>query len=202
MPTRVLPSLILFLVLTVVNSIALRAQSGTSSALSGEVTDPSGAAIARAIVKMTDSDTKATRVGETDATGHFLFSQINPGTYEVVVEAKGFAVSKVEPTTVGVGRTVSLNFQLHLQSSNQTVEVTAQQGLLSLDNPNTTTTIEAQTIKDLPNAGQDLTAIAQFAQGALMNTAGSSSDAKAPGGYGNVEFNGLPATSNGYILDG
>ena len=35
-----------------------------------------------------------------------------------------------------------------------------------------------------------------------MNTAGSSSDAKAPGGYGNVEFSGLPATSNGYILDG
>jgi hypothetical protein len=44
--------------------------------------------------------------------------------------------------------------------------------------------------------------IAQFAQGALMNTAGSSNDAKAAGGYGNVEFNGLPATSNGYILDG
>ena len=36
----------------------------------------------------------------------------------------------------------------------------------------------------------------------LMNTAGSSNDAKAAGGYGNVEFNGLPATSNGYILDG
>jgi hypothetical protein len=35
-----------------------------------------------------------------------------------------------------------------------------------------------------------------------MNTAGSSNDAKAAGGYGNVEFNGLPATSNGYILDG
>ena len=54
----------------------------------------------------------------------------------------------------------------------------------------------------MPNAGSDLTFVAQFAPGALMNTAGSSNDAKAPGGYGNVEFNGLPATSNGYILDG
>ena len=35
-----------------------------------------------------------------------------------------------------------------------------------------------------------------------MNTAGSSNNAKAAGGYGNVEFNGLPATSTGYILDG
>jgi Carboxypeptidase regulatory-like domain len=151
---------------------------------------------------MTDTNTKATREIESDETGHFLFSQINPGTYDVRVEATGFAVAQSEPTTVGVGRTVSLNFKLQVQSSNQTVEVTAQQGLLSLDNPNTTTTIQAKTISSLPNPGQDLTYLAQFAQGALMNTAGSSNDAKAAGGYGNVEFNGLPATSNGYVLDG
>ena len=72
-----------------------------------------------------------------------------------------------------------------------------------MENPNTSTTLEAKAIEKLPNPGQDLTYIAQFAQGALMNTAGSSNDAKAAGGYGNVEFNGFsPATSNGYILDG
>ena len=178
------------------------AQSETSSALSGVVTDPSGAAVSHAAVTITETNTRATRIGETDATGHFLFSQINPGTYQVTVAAKGFAASESEPTAVGVGRTVSLSISLRVQSNSQTVEVTAQQGLLSLDNPNTSTTIEAETIKSLPNPGQDLTYLAQFAQGALMNTAGSSNDAKAAGGYGNVEFNGLPATSNGYILDG
>jgi hypothetical protein len=76
-----------------------------------------------------------------DVTGHFPFSQINPGTYQVTVEAGGFAISRSEPTAVGVGRTVALNFSLPVQSNNQTVEVTALQGLLSLDNPNTTTTI-------------------------------------------------------------
>ena len=189
-------------VLTAVNACPVLGQSGTSSALSGQVTDPGGAVVPRATVTMTDTDTRAARTAETDVTGHFLFSQINPGTYEVTVEARGFAVARSEATTVGVGRTVSLNFKLQIQSTNQTVEVTAQQGLLSLDNPNTTTTIQAKTIRSLPNPGQDLTYLAQFAQGALMNTAGSSNDAKAAGGYGNVEFNGLPATSNGYILDG
>ena len=193
---------VLLLALSIVNSCWLQAQSGTSSALSGVVTDPSGAAVPNATVAATDVNTKATRTGETDADGHFLFSLINPGTYQVVVEARGFAPSKSEPTAVGVGRTIALNFSLRVQSNSQTVEVTAQPGLLSLDNPNTTTTIEAKTIKSLPNPGQDLTYLAQFAQGALMNTAGSSNDAKAAGGYGNVEFNGLPATSNGYILDG
>ena len=190
------------LLLTLVNLGQLAAQSGTSSAISGTVLDSSGATVANAEVKAIEVDTKTTRAEQTDPGGHYLFSQVNPGTYQVTVQTNGFAVSTSAPTPVGVGRTVTLNFSLHVQTDNQTVEVTAQQGLLTLDNSNTTTTIEAQTIKDLPNPGQDLTYVAQFAQGALMNTAGSSSDAKAPGGYGNVEFNGLPATSNGYILDG
>ncbi len=58
-------------------------------------------------------------------------------------------------------------------------------------------------LADLPNPGGDLTYPLQFASGALINTAGSSSDAVGGNnGYGNVEFNGLPAASNGYIVDG
>jgi len=178
------------------------AQSGTSSALAGTVVDNSGALVPNATVTATDVNTKAVRTGETDASGHYLLSQINPGTYRVAVTSSGFGIASSDPTPVGVGRTLTLNFTLFVSSASQSVEVTTQQGLLSLDNPNTTTTLEAKTIKSLPNPGQDLTFIAQFAQGALMNTAGSSNDAKAAGGYGNVEFNGLPATSNGYILDG
>jgi hypothetical protein len=178
------------------------AQSGTSGAISGTVLDPTGAAVAGAMVKATDVNTRATRTAETDVSGHYLFSQVNPGTYQVSVSSTGFARSNSEPTPVAVGRNVALNFTLQVSATSQTVEVTAQQGLLALDNPNTTATLEAETIKSLPNPGQDLTYLAQFAQGALMNTAGSSNDAKAAGGYGNVEFNGLPATSNGYILDG
>jgi hypothetical protein len=194
--------LIYFLLLTAVNYHPLLAQSGTSSAISGTVTDASHAVIAHASVTATEINTKATRSSQTDPSGHYRFSQVNPGTYQVSVQLQGFAHATSEPTPVDVGRNVALNFTLEVSSASQTVEVTAQQGLLSLDNPNTTTTMEAKTIKSLPNPGQDLTYIAQFAQGALMNTAGSSNDAKAAGGYGNVEFNGLPATSNGYILDG
>ncbi len=191
-----------FLLLTILNLKNLPAQSGTSCALGGTVTDQSGAPVANAHVTVLEVDTHAERTGLTDNSGHYLFSQIDPGTYRVTVQSPGFADAASEPAAVNVGRTVALNFVLHVSSASQTVEVTAREGLLSLDNPNVTTTLESKTIASLPNPGQDLTYIAQFAQGALMNTAGSSNDAKAAGGYGNVEFNGLPATSNGYILDG
>jgi hypothetical protein len=177
------------------------AQSGTSSALTGSVADASGAAVPNADVTATEINTKAARGGRTGADGRFLFSQINPGTYLVRVTANGFASQRSE-AALAVGRTVMLNFTLQLASSVQSVQVTAQTGLLSLENPNTSTSLDAKTIKNLPNPGQDLSYLTQFSQGALMNTAGSSNDAKAAGGYGNVEFNGLPATANGYILDG
>jgi hypothetical protein len=63
--------------------------------------------------------------------------------------------------------------------------------------------LNARALEDLPNPGGDLTYPLQFAAGALINTAGSSNDfVGGSNGYGNVEFNGLPALANGYIVDG
>ena len=191
--------LALLLLLTMVN---IWAQSGTSSALTGSVLDPSGAVISNAQVKAADVNTGSVREVQTNLEGRYLFSQINPGTYQIEVHAQGFGLGRSQPTIVSVGQTALVNFSLSPAATAQSVEVTEESALMSLENPNTSTTLDAKTIKSLPNPGQDLTYIAQFAQGALMNTAGSSNDAKAAGGYGNVEFNGLPATSNGYILDG
>ena len=195
-------TVVLFALLAAANTLPLRAQSGTSSALAGTVADPSGAMIPASQVKATEVNTGAVRTVRSNADGRFLFSQVNPGTYRIEVRASGFGVAASQPTSVSVGQTAIVNFTLTLASTSQAIEVISQSGLMSLENANTSTTIEAKTIKSLPNPGQDLTYIAQFAEGALMNTAGSSNDAKAAGGYGNVEFNGLPATSNGYILDG
>jgi len=194
--------LLAFVMVVAKATLPLSAQSETSSALAGNVTDASGAAIPAATVTAIDIDKGATRTGLTDASGHYLFSQITPGTYQVSAAATGFGVSTSTPTTVGVGRTITLIFSMRPGSASETVTVDAEQGLLSLDNPNITMTLDEKTLKSLPNPGQDMTFIAQFAQGALINTAGSSNDAKGAGGYGNVEFNGLPATSNGFILDG
>jgi hypothetical protein len=197
---QLLGGLVVLLILgSVLSAIA---QSGTSSAITGTILDPARAVIAGAVVTASEINTGATRTARSDTTGRFLFSQLNPGTYRISVLAQGFAVQQSASITVAVGQIAAVNFALSLAGTSQSVTVSAESGLLSLENPNTSTTLDAETIKNLPNPGQDLTFVAQFAQGALLNTAGSSNDAKAAGGYGNVEFNGLPATSNGYIVDG
>ena len=74
-------------------------------------------------VTAVEVDTKAIRNGLTDAAGRFLFSQINPGNYQVTVETGGFAVQSSQTTPVEVGRTVTLNFALKISSAAQSVEV-------------------------------------------------------------------------------
>ena len=86
------------------------AQSGTSSALAGSVEDKSGAAVANARVKAAEVNTGALRAVESNADGRFLFSQVNPGTYRIEVDATGFGVGRSQPVSVAVGQTASVNF--------------------------------------------------------------------------------------------
>src|ERR1700684_1774272 len=103
----------ILLLLSMMFCVVSHAQSGTSSAISGTVTDVSGAVIPSVSVTATETNTKAIRTGKTDASGRYLFSQVNPGTYRITVQASGFATATSEPTPVEVGRTVALNFALH-----------------------------------------------------------------------------------------
>ena len=142
-----------FLMLTMVNMVTLWGQSGTSSALAGTVLDARGAAIPNAQVEATEVNTGSTRTVRSNREGRFLFSQLNPGTYRIEVHAEGFGLGRYQPTIVSVGQTALVNFTLSPAATSQSVEVTTQSALMSLENPNTSTTLDAKTIKSLPNPG-------------------------------------------------
>jgi hypothetical protein len=180
-----------------------RAQGETTSAIAGQVNDASGAPVPRASVTVTNNDTGFKRTGATDDSGRFNFPQLKPGIYQVKVEAEGFAPQQNESVSSALGQTQSVNFTLQIAESTQTVRVIGETAILNPDDANTSTTLNAHALENLPNPGGDLTYPLQFAAGALVNTAGSGNDfVGGANGYGNVEFNGLPALSNGYIVDG
>jgi Carboxypeptidase regulatory-like domain len=179
------------------------AQGETTSAIVGQVSDASHAMVQAATVTIANRDTGLQRSAHTDAAGRFDFPQLKPGTYTVKVEAPGFAPQQAENVFAGLGQKQTVNFTLQLAESRQVVQVNGEAPLINPGNANTSTTLSAPTLENLPNPGGDLTYPLQFAPGALINTAGSSNDfVGSTNGYGNVEFNGLPALSNGYIVDG
>jgi hypothetical protein len=178
-------------------------QGETTSAIQGQASDSTGAAIAGAAVTITSVDTGSNRTLKTDEAGRFNFPQLKPGTYKVRIEAPGFEPQEASNVFSGLGQKQTVNFMLRVAHSNETVEVSSEAPIINPSNANTSTTLDAPALEDLPNPGGDLTYPLQFAPGALINTAGSSNDfVGGSNGYGNVEFNGLPALSNGYIVDG
>jgi hypothetical protein len=181
----------------------LLAQGETTSAIVGQVTDATNAAIPGVAVTVTNRETGFERGAKTDAEGRFAFPQLKPGSYLVRAEAGGFQPQHTDNVLSGLGQRQTVNFSLKLAESKQTVEVSGEPSLINPGNANTSTNLNAPALENLPNPGGDLTYPLQFAPGAVINTAGSGNDfVGGTNGYGNVEFNGLPALSNGYIVDG
>src|SRR6202795_4153826 len=196
---------IAFFVLTVACFLPAEAlaQGETTSAIVGQVRDTTNAVVPGASVTIANPETGLRRSAKTDDAGRFNFPQLKPGTYSVKVEAQGFEPQRNDNVVSGLGQKQTIDFTLKVARSNETVEVSSEAPLINPADANTSTTLNAPGLEDLPNPGGDLTYPLQFAPGALINTAGSGNDfVGGTNGYGNVEFNGLPALSNGYIVDG
>ena len=169
------------------------AQSLTTGAIAGVVTDPTGAVVPHATVTATQLGTGAERSVTTQNDGTYSLGLLEPSQYSLKVTASGFRTAEQGPVTVALSATTSLNIKLEVGQASQTVEVSGAAPLIETNNPNTTTNVTSAQLASLPNPGNDLSYVAQVAPGAVMNTSG---------GYGNMEFNGLPATSTNFSIDG
>src|SRR6266851_7840741 len=167
-------------------------QSLTSGDLIGLVTDPSGAAIPNANVKLTNNATGATQARSTTDQGTYRFSLLSPGTYTLSISASNFQISQ-QTATVTVGEATSVNVHLQLSSASQTVEVSGDPAVVQTQNADLTSAFSTEQIAQVPNPGNDLSYVVQTSPGAVMNT---------QGGYGNEATFGLPATSNLFTVDG
>lgn len=180
------------LVAVLVGSTRLAAQTSTTGDVAGVVTDQSGATVPDAKVSLTDETKGITQETKTNKDGVYHFYLLSPGPYTVTVTATGFQTFS-RHSNVSVGQIVSLDVQLSVGASSTTITVTESAPLLQTENGDTARTVTEQQVQNVPNPGNDMSAIAQLAPGAIMNT---------QGGYGNVEAFGLPATSNLFTTDG
>src|ERR1700674_4375551 len=92
------------LVVVFLSGSALKAQTSGTGALTGTVTDPSGAAIANATVTVI-SGTGQQRVVNTGETGSYQVPLLPPGNYQVRFSANGFKTSEVPSVTISVTET-------------------------------------------------------------------------------------------------
>src|SRR5438067_2461733 len=98
------------------------AQGGGNVAITGTVTDPTGAVISGAEVKVTQKNTSITRTEMTNGSGQFNLPSLPPATYTISVEAKGFK-QYVQDVLLMADQIRDLDIRLQLGESSQQITV-------------------------------------------------------------------------------
>lgn len=172
----------------------MRAQSIVTGAVSGTITDPSGAVVPNATVTLTNTATGESQTATTNANGLYLFPLLKPSDYTIKVAGTGFKVTTTKVRVV-LGQTATANLQLDLGDATTSVEVNAGGIGIETEDGNISSNFDTRQVENLPNPGGDLTYIAQVSPGVTMNTASG-------GGYGNFSAFGLPGTANLFTING
>ena len=102
---------------------ACLAQSVFSGNIQGVISDPSGATVAGAQVKLRNTDTGVEESARSSDSGNYRFSSLPPGHYIVRVEAAGFRPEEVN-VTLETNQTQGINVGLTIASSTVAVAVT------------------------------------------------------------------------------
>ena len=104
-----------------------------SGAITGYVYDPSGAPVVGATVMVKNVDTGITTTRNTDSTGLYLITNLNPGTYSVTAEATGFRRFVQGNVVLRVDSTMRIDTHLELGELTQEVSVTAAPDMLKTE---------------------------------------------------------------------
>lgn len=182
----------------------------TGGTVQGTISDPSGAVIKSAQVRLIGDSTGSERKTETTAAGFFTLPNLVPGKYRVLASSPGFAGVETPPLTVTVGSQQTVNLTLPLAGGSQTVRVAS--GVAGIDVTTSTLSAElsGEAIRELPLNGRDWTQLATLQPGvntirnqATVGSTGSSDATKATRGYGSqLSISGTRSNQNNYRLDG
>ncbi len=182
-----------------------RAQ-GTTAAITGTVTDPSGAVVPGATVTATNTGTGVSRPVTSDGSGLYRIPELPPGTYTLQVTGQGFGTKNLAPFTLLVNQQSEQNVSLTPGAETQTVNVSASSLLIDPETTNQGQVIQNQQIVGLPLNGRDFLQLAQLSAGVEPVVPGVSSPASqfgaASGTTVSVSIGGLREDDNSYLYDG
>src|SRR5579871_1940046 len=179
-------------VLLLIGAVAAWGQT-TNGRILGTVMDASGAAVSGATVIVTDVQRGTSRALRTDDSGAYVAADLQPGTYKVHVEAKGFKTTERPSVPVEVATDVRADFNLQPGQVTETVVVQEEIPLVNSTSSTLGGTLSNKEINDLPLNGRNYENLLQLRPG-VMRCPG--------GGFSTTSTNGLRAEDNAYIIEG
>jgi hypothetical protein len=178
---------------------SLRAQSAGTGALTGTVTDTTGAVVPNVTVVLTSAETNQTRTVTTGADGVYRFALIPPGTYKVRFTAAGFKTAEVGSVTIAVTETPVLDRTLEVGAQSEQVLVEAAAEALQTATSTLGTTVASTTVTALPLANRNYTQLLGLAPGASVGANNATAFGKATQ---DISTNGGDPGQNNFQMDG
>jgi hypothetical protein len=179
-------------------------QGGGNAAMTGTVTDPSGAVVSQANVTMTQVGTETKRTATTNVNGQFTIPSLTPATYRLTVEAAGFK-TYFQDVTLLADQSGSLQILMQLGQAQERVTVEATATLVNTVTAVVSQVVERSRLVELPLNGRNPADLTKLVAGTVdsNNGAGTSQgDTKQVPGTEVVSVNGARPDQISYNLDG
>ncbi len=173
-----------------------------TAAITGTVSDPSGAPIVGATVTAKETDRGTVWTGQSNEAGIYSLLRIPIGKYELKAEMKGFKTAVVPPFTLDLNQTARIDFKMAVGQVTETIEVTSAAPLLQADSAAVSTIIDAATNEALPLATRNYVQLTLLSPGAVTPNPQSFNTGDNVGSGGRPFINGNREQSNNFILDG
>lgn len=171
---------------------AAPAQAQTAGEITGQVLDPTKAAIPNAAVTATNSATGAVRKAQTDSQGHYALTNLPVGTYSITSAHEGFQQLKQTGVILNVATIVTLNLTLTVGSVKQEVVVTSEAPIIDKADASNGMVLDNQEVGELPINGRDYARFSLLTPGAIFRT----------NFIADLTFDGLHSVHNQFSIDG
>src|SRR5215510_12702568 len=147
--------------------VASNAQS-TKVELSGAVRDPAGLAVPEAQIRLQNMNTDAEQSTSSGADGQYHFVAIPPGTYSITAMKPGFAATRREGLTLGVGAQITVDISLQIGNVSESVRVTAEAPLLQSTRGTVSLVVEQRRVVNLPLDGRNFIPLIALSPGVML----------------------------------
>src|SRR3982750_37031 len=184
----------------------LSAQVNATGTFSGQVTDPTGAAVSNAQVKVTDQETGIVTTKQTGTDGYFTVPLLKPGTYSIEVSIAGFTTAVRRDVVLQIQQVIQEDFKLQVGNMQQEVTVEGGAPLLNTESTEVGNVIAEHTVQQLPLNGRNFSQLALLVPGTNpgpvggIRTQGNGNETQRAGAE--VVASGSRGSFNTFMIDG
>ena len=170
------------------------AQTETAT-IRGSVTDPAGAVVPKATVRLIDVDRGSQSEVATGAAGSYTFASVRPGHYRIEVEKSGFKTVRLTGVTVNVQDNLEENFKLSVGVVSESITVEANNAIVNASDAAVSTLIDDRFVENMPLNGRSFGSLIDLTPGVVL----------VPSNFyeeGQFSVNGQRPDANYFTVDG